>query len=396
MDMARIVSGPLACHYLAALGAEVLRIEPPGGDPTWNTPPFVGPEGVHQGPRGPNDIALAPLRRARGKRSVVLDVKHTRGRELLLELVRGADVLLENFRPGVMDALGLSRATLEAANPRLLHCSVTGFGHTGPYRDRPAMDLVVQAMSGLMAKTGFPDGPPVKSGVIIGDEVTSVFAALAVVAALRQRDQDGQGRLVDVTMFESLLSLLWDEPLDHYEHVGFPPRWGNTDVRAGPLGTFATTDGYVAMVLTGESQWGKLCGHLGRPDLAHLTSADRRGEVLAAINGIVTEWCAAHSTAECVAALADCDLPAGPVEPPWVGRRDPHVAALGSLEPLGHGALDEPTDYLGPRLPFRIDDVDLGTTAAEILGASTDAVLRDLCGCDDAELDRLRSEGVIG
>lgn len=396
LDLARMVSGPLASHYLAALGAEVVRVEPPGGDPTWATPPFVGPDGVHRGPRGPHDIPLAPLRRARGKRSIVLDVRHPRGRDLLLGLVHDTDVLVENFRPGVMDALGLSRTTLEAVNPRLLHCSVTGFGHTGPYRDRPAMDLVVQAMSGLMAKTGFPDGPPVKSGVMIGDELTSVFAAFAIMAALRQRDQDGRGRLVDVTMFESLLNVVWDEPVDHYEDVGFPQRSGNTDLRAGPIGAFATSDGHVAMVLTDDTQWVRLCAHLGRPDLAGLTRSERRGDVLASVHATVAEWCASRSTAECVAALGDCDLPAGPVEPPWVGRHDPHVAALGSLEPLSHGALAGPTGFLGPRLPFRIDDVELGTTAAETLGASTDAVLRERCGCDDAELQRLRADGVIG
>jgi CoA:oxalate CoA-transferase len=396
LDLARMVSGPLASHYLAALGADVIRIEPPGGDPTWATPPFVGPDGVHRGPRGPEDIPLAPLRRARGKRSIVLDVKHPRGRDLFLHLVGDADVLVENFRPGVMDALGLSRAVLEAANPRLLHCSVTGFGHTGPYRDRPAMDLVVQAMSGLMAKTGAPDGPPVKSGVMIGDELTSVFAALAIMAALRQREQDGRGRLVDVTMFESLLNVVWDEPVDSYEDAGLPPRSGNTDFRAGPIGAFATTDGHVAMVLTDDSQWVRLCAHLERPDLARLTRAERRGDVLVAIHATVAEWCATRSTAECVAVLRDCDLPAGPVEPPWVGRHDPHVAALGSLERLGHGALDEPTHFLGPRLPFRIDDIDLGTTAAETLGASTDAVLRERCGIDDDALAQLRADGVIG
>jgi crotonobetainyl-CoA:carnitine CoA-transferase CaiB-like acyl-CoA transferase len=396
LDLTRMVSGPLACHYLAALGAEVVRIEPPGGDPTWSTPPFVGPDGLHRGPRGAHDIPLAPLRRARGKRSMVLDVKHPRGRELLLELLRDTDVLVENFRPGVMDTLGLARTVLEATNERLIHASITGFGHSGPYRDRAAMDLVVQAMSGLMAKTGFTDGPPVKSGVMIGDELTSVFAALAILAALRQRDQDGRGRMVDVTMLESLLNLVWDEPVDYYEDAGQAPRSGNTDLRAGPIGVFATTDGHVAMVLTDDTQWVAWCGHLGRPDLAGLTRADRRGDVLVELTAVVAEWCATRSTAECVAALDDCDLPVGPVEPPWIGRSDPHVAALGTLEPLGHGALVGPTAFLGPRLPFRIDDVELGTTPAETLGASTDDVLRDRCGCDDAELLRLRADGVIG
>jgi CoA:oxalate CoA-transferase len=396
VDLTRIVSGPLACHFLAALGAEVLRIDPPGGDMTWRAPPFVGPEGVHRGPRGDLDIALAPLRRNRGKRSLVIDVKRPRGRELLLDLLRDADVLVENFRPGAMTALGLSPATLSDANPRLLHCSITGFGHEGPYRDRPAMDLVVQAMSGFMAKTGFPDGPPVKSGVMIGDQLTSVFAALAVLAALRQREHDGQGRFVDVTMFESLLALLWDEPVDHYADAGLPPRSGNIDLRSAPLGVYATDDGHVAIVLTDDRQWAALTDLIGRPDLARLTSLDRQGAATAEVHEIVAQWCASHSTAECMAVFAACDLPAGPVEPPSVGRGDPQVGALGSLEQLRCGGREDPTPFLGALLPFRIGDVDLGATPAEPLGTSTEEVLRARCSIDDAVLAELRADGVIG
>ena len=396
IDLTRIVSGPLACHYLAALGADVLRVDPPGGDMTWRAPPFVGPNGVHRGPRGDEDLALAPLRRGRGKRSLVIDIKHPRGREVLLNLLAGTDVLVENFRPGVMDGLELSPDVLATANPSLLHCSITGFGHAGPYRDRPAMDVVVQAMSGFLAKTGFADGPPVKSGVMIGDQLTSVFAALAIVAALRQRELDGRGRFVDVTMFESLLNLLWDEPVDHYADSGLPARSGNVDLRSAPLGVYETADGHVAIVLTDDRQWRALCGHLGRADLARLTSADRQGDVMVEVNDVVGEWCRIHTTAECMAAFADCDLPAGAVEPPSVGRTDPHVAALGSLERLGGGLGGEPTTFLGARLPFRIGDVDLGASPAEPLGSSTDAVLRERCGLDDATLADLRASGAIG
>jgi crotonobetainyl-CoA:carnitine CoA-transferase CaiB-like acyl-CoA transferase len=396
IDLTRIVSGPLACYYLAALGADVLRVDPPGGDMTWRAPPFVGPNGVHRGPRGDHDFALAPLRRSRGKRSLVVDIKHPRGRALVLDLLRGTDVLVENFRPGVMDGLGLSPDVLMAANPRLLHCSITGFGHAGPYHDRPAMDVVVQAMSGFLAKTGFPDGPPVKSGVMIGDQLTSVFAALAIVAALRQRELDGRGRFVDVTMFESLLNLLWDEPVDHYAEIGLPSRSGNVDLRSAPLGVYETADGHVAIVLTDDRQWRALCGHLGRADLARLTSADRQGDVMIEVNDVVGRWCRAHTTVECMAAFDDCDLPAGAVEPPSVGRTDPHVAALGSLEQLEGGPDGAPTPFLGARVPFRIGDVDLRASPAEPLGSSTDAVLRERCGLDDETLAELRAEGVIG
>ncbi len=396
LDITRIVSGPLACQFLAALGADVIRVEPPGGDHTWRTPPFVGPSGVHPGPPGPDDIPLAPLRRSRGKRSVVLDLKAPRGRALFLDLIGWADVLVDNFRPGVLDGLGLSRDVLRARNDRLVHCSITGYGQDGPYRDRPAMDAVIQATSGFMAKTGFPDGPPVKSGAMIGDEIPAVFAALGVLAALRARDQDGRGRFVDLSMFEALLTILWDEPIDQYEDAGLGPRFGNTDPRAGPIGVFATADGHVAMVLTSDDQWGPLCAAMARPDLAHHTSATRRGDTLAVINAAIAAWCATLTTADTVAVLDGCRIPCGPVQPPWVGRRDPHVAARRSLEPLRHAALDEPTPYLGARLPFLIDDADLSSSPAEPLGASTDAVLREVCELSDDEIRALRADGVIG
>jgi formyl-CoA transferase len=396
LDVARMVTGPVACYYLAALGAEVVRVEPPGGDPTWMGPPFVGPDGVHPGPRGVDDISLAPLRRQRGKRSVVVDLHDERGRAILLRLAAWADVLVENFRPGYLAARGLSHEELLAANPRLVHCAVTGFGHTGPYRDLPAMDLVVQAMSGLMAKTGFPDGPPTKSGVMIGDQVPTLFAVIGILAALRARDRDGAGRFVDVSMMDSLLQLVWDEPVDHYERAGMPPRSGNTDLRAGPIGAFATRDGHVTIVPTSEEHWQRLCVEMDRPDLAVHTRATRRGERLQALVAEVGAWCRERTTAEVLAAFRRTGAPSGAVEPPAVGRTDPHVAERGSLEELAYAPAGGPTGYLGATVPFHISDAEVGAAPAERLGASTDAVLRDLCGLADDELATLRADGVIG
>jgi formyl-CoA transferase len=395
LDISRMVTGPVACYYLAALGAEVVRVEPPGGDPTWSGPPFVGPAGVHAGPRTADDISLAPLRRQRGKRSVVVDLHDERGRAIVLQLAAWADVLVENFRPGYLAARGLDREALAAANPRLVHCAVTGFGHTGPYRDLPAMDLVVQAMSGLMAKTGFPDGPPTKSGVMIGDQVPTLFAVIGILAALRQRDRDGRGRFVDVSMMDSLLQLVWDEPVDHYERAGMAPRSGNTDLRAGPIGAFATLDGHVTIVLTTEEHWQRLCAEMDRPDLAVHTRTTRRGALLQELVGEVAAWCRTRSTADVLAAFRRTGAPSGTVEPPAVGRTDPHVAERASLEELRYEPAGGATGFLGPTVPFHISDAEIGAAPAERLGTSTDAVLAELCGLSSAELAALRADGVI-
>src|SRR5262245_56389481 len=268
LDASHVVSGPLCCWVLAALGAEVIRVDPPGGDVAWRTLPMVGSQGAHRGARGPRDIAISPLRRARGKRSLVLDLKTDSGRALFRRLAAVCDVLVENAVPGAMARLGLDYASLAPSCPRLVYCSITGYGADGPYRDRPSMDLVVQAVSGLMAKTGFPDGPPTKVGATVGDQVPALYAALGVMAALRQRERDGRGQHVDVAMLDSLLALLWDEPIDVFEAQGLPERIGNSDTRGAPLDVYPSADGWVALVMTNDASWPPLCALIGRAELA--------------------------------------------------------------------------------------------------------------------------------
>ncbi len=397
LDASHVVSGPLCCWVLAALGAEVIRVEPPGGDPSWRTLPCVGPEGVHRGALGPRDLAISPLRRGRGKRSLVLDLKTEAGREVFRRLARVSDVLVENALPGSMERLGLDYASLEPLNPRLVYCSITGYGHEGPYRNRPSMDLVVQAVSGLMAKTGFPDGPPTKVGATVGDQVPALFAALGIVAALRQREREGRGQRLDVAMLDSLLALLWDEPIDDFEDQGLPERVGNGDPRGAPLDVFRSADGWLAVVLTRDAQWVKLCAEMERPELA-ARWPDYRARLTArdAVNASVSEWCRTLRSEDAVARLLAIGIPAGPVRSPYAARRDPHLAARGVLVPLRHPDLPEPTPYLGPALPIRFSRASAATAPAEPLGASTEAVLRELLGADDAELARLRAAGALG
>ncbi len=407
LDLSRVVSGPLCTYYLAALGAEVIRVERPGGDVSWGPPPQIGPEGIHRGPRRPRDIGITPLRRHRGKRSVVLDLRRPGGLEALHRLVARSDVLVENFTPGTLEALGLGDEVLGRLRPGIIRCSITGYGEEGPYRDRPSMDLVVQAVSGLMAKTGFPDGPPTKVGVTVGDQVPALFAALGVVAALRGRERDGSRESaggqdgarvlrVDVAMLDALLALIWDEPVDDYRDRGLPERFGNGDPRGVPLGTYACRDGMVALLVVGDAQWQAMAGLLGRPELAaRLPTARDRLEHREEVEAAVAAWCAGRDRNEVVERLSAAGIPAGPVEPPWVGATDPHVRARGSLEALRHPDLPEPTPYLGARFPVRFGGRPPETAPAEPLGASTEAVLREVAGLDEAALRALREGGAI-
>jgi crotonobetainyl-CoA:carnitine CoA-transferase CaiB-like acyl-CoA transferase len=397
IDASRIVSGPVCAWLLASLGAEVIRVEAPGGDQTWLAPPWIGPTGVHRGARGERDLGLSPLRRGRGKRSMVLDLKTGAGLDVFGRLLAVTDVLVENFVPGTLAGLGLDDAALARRYPRLVHCSITGYGHDGPYADRSSLDLVVQAVSGLMAKTGFPEGPPTKVGATVGDQVPAIYAALGVVAALRQRDRDGSGQKVDVAMLDSLVSLLWDEPLDEYARQGVPERVGNTDPRGAPLDAFRTADGWAAVVVTSQVQWERMCEVIGRRELvARYANLGDRARDRAAVNEAVAQWCRTRSTDEVVARFLAIEVPVGPVRGAFDAPADPQVRHRGALVPLRHPDRAEPSGYLGPAFPVRLSRADTDTAPAEPLGASSESVLRELLGLGDAELAALREERAFG
>jgi len=397
IDASRIVSGPVCAWLLASLGAEVIRVEAPGGDVTWQAPPWIGHLGVHRGARGERDLGLSPLRRGRGKRSIVLDLKIAAGLDVFRRLLAASDVLVENFVPGALARLGLDDTALEHLHPGLVHCSITGYGHDGPYANRSSLDLVVQAVSGLLAKTGFPDGPPTKAGATFGDQVPAIYAALGVVAALRQRDRDGRGQKVDVAMLDALVSLLWDEPLDEYARQGVPERVGNGDPRGAPLDVFRTADGWAAVVVTSQVQWEAMTKVIGRPELAarHPSPADRVRE-RDAVNAAVADWCAQRSTDEVVARFLAIEVPVGPVRGAFDAPSDPQVRHRGALVPLRHPDCAEPSGYVGAAFPVRLSRADTSTAPTEPLGASTERVLREVLGLGNPELAALREQGALG
>lgn len=395
LDLTQIVAGPTAAFYLASLGAEVIRVEPPGGDLTWRVGPYTGPRGLHDGPRRDDEIALGTIKRNRGKRSMVLDLKSDAGREILLRLVDVSDVVIENLRPGVLDRLGIGWPVLSVRNPRVVVCSMSGFGQFGPSRDRQAMDLTMQAITGVQAKTGFPDGPPTRSGLLAGDLGPATFAVLGVVAALFERERTGVGQHVDVAMHDVLTSWLWDDQLDRYEDQGREPRTGNSEPRGVPSDTYRASDDWVNVLVVNDEQWKRLSAHIGRPDLAvHATNAQRvgaRGDIDAAI----ASWCAARAAREVEEELLAIEVPVAVVEPPWVARHDPHARARRSLVPmvdhLGHD-----TGLLGPRFPVHFSAGEPRLGPPEALGSSTEAVLRALLEADDATIGAWRAGGAFG
>lgn len=396
VDLTRVVSGPVCTWFLASLGAEVIRIDPPGGDVTWRIPPWVGADGEQSEAMGPEDIGISYLRKGRGKRSVVLDLGRPEGADAFRRLVANVDVLVDNFRPGVMDSLGLGYDTLSDLNPRLIHASITGYGPDGPDADLASMDLIIQGRSGLMGKSGFPDGPPIKAGVTVGDQFPAALCALGVVAALRQRDIDGQGQYIDVAMLDGLVTMLWDEPLDLYRERGLPDRIGNGDPR-GILDTFESQDGWVTLVITSDAQFKRLTEEMGRPDLWELgpnvpVRADNRAEICSE----VAAWMAEQTTEELVARLHNIRVPAGAVASAYAAVDDPQIQHRQALVPLQHPHAAEPSGRLGPAFPVKFSRSETDQRPAETLGTSTNSVLQEIAGLSEEEITRLRAEGVLG
>jgi crotonobetainyl-CoA:carnitine CoA-transferase CaiB-like acyl-CoA transferase len=394
LDVSRFVSGPLCTFLLASMGAEVISVESPRVSTSRRLPPFAHPDGGSTTDYVEGALSIPFLKRSRGKRSVALDITRPAGANLVRTLVTRCDVLVENSRSDAMESFGLGYEQVAALNARLVYCAISGYGYDAP--DRPAMDNIVQAASGVMAKTGFADGPPVRAGITVADHASAAYAALGVLAALRQRDGTGKGQLVDVAMLDVLTASVWDEPVDHYAAMGMPARTGNADGRGAPINTYRCADGWISVTCTSDTQWKRLCDLMERDDvLARWPTIRERAGAAREIDAAVEAWTSTRPVREVEDAFLAIGFPAGRVRDPIEAATDEHLRARGLLTELHHpSAPDRASGFLGAALPIAFSGrVEL--PPAELLGTSTDAVLRDLAGCDDDDLVRLRAEGVI-
>jgi CoA:oxalate CoA-transferase len=396
VDVTRFVAGPLATFFLASMGAEVIAVERPGGEQSRMLAPFGRPDGGSSATPVDDGMSVPYLKRGRGKRSVAVALDAPEGRALVRRLAEAADVFVENSRPGVMDRLGLGYADLGAANRGLVYASISGYGQSGPRAAAPAMDQAVQAASGLMAKTGFPDGPPVRTGAAVADFSSAAFAAIGVLGALRQRDRSGRGQHVDLAMLDVLTALVWDEPVDHYAESGMPVRTGNADPRGAPINVYPAADGWVAVTLTTSEQWKQLVVLMRRPEWGEeLPTIRERAQHGAEIDDAFAAWSRTLPAAEVERLLVQIGVPAAVVREPIAARDDDQLAHRGLLEPLRHPSASDPSGFLGPRLPIAFAGRAEQLPPAELLGTSTDSVLSSWLGLDDDELLRLRAAGVI-
>ncbi|MDB5590614.1 CoA transferase [Enterovirga sp.] len=400
LDLTRFYSGPFATLLLAGYGAEVIRIDRPDqGEPAMTGPPFLGRDGVSLERRDADDLGLAYLKRCRGKKSVTLNLETEAGLALFHRLLATADVLVENFRPGVTARLGIDYAANAAVNPRLVHCAITGYGSSGPDRDLKAYDLMVQADSGLMSITGDPEGRPRKAGSALADGISGAFAVSGILAALIEARRSGRGQFVDVAMTDCLVSLVLDEALDCYGDLGLPVRQGNRIMRFSPFDTFATQDGEVTIGVATDGDWRALLQAMERQDLLAdpgFMAAGWRVAHAAEVNAVVEAWTRGLTTREVLAVLRQRDIPASPIR----GIEDlmswEHLRARDMVQEVAHPTVTPGRSAAAAGFPVKFSRSRAGyASAAPVLGQDNDEVYGSALGLDAAARERMRADRTI-
>ncbi len=383
LDLTRVLSGPFCTALLGDLGADVLKVEAPEGD-------SVRGQGAMR-----DGLSWYFAQFNRNKRSIRLDLRQAQGRDILARLIAQSDVLVENFRPGVLDRMGFTAERLTELQPALVTCAINGFGSQGPYRDRPAFDFIAQAMSGFMSVNGRPEDPPLRSGLPISDLVAGLYAALTVVAAVMRARQTGKGQQTEVSLTNGMISLLAYIATNYFATGTAPARSGNDHPIAAPYGLFPTRDGEIAIAPPDDAFFGRLADALGEPGLKtdplYATQVARVAN-RARINAIVGGKLAAQSTAYWVETLNAAGMPCGPVNSVAQVFQDPQVLAQDmaiEVDHPGHGLVR----MLG--FPMKLSETPCRVRLpAPGLGQHSDEVLSAL-GYTDDERAQLRSARVI-
>jgi CoA:oxalate CoA-transferase len=399
IDLTAYLAGPFLSMHLAALGAEVIKVERPGaGDPTRISSPFAGPRGVGFEGRGPEDISLIHLKRNRGKKSITLNLKSRRGLDIFRRLVAKGDVVVENFAPGTMESFGLDYGVLKEINPRIIFCSISGYGQSGPYRERPAFDLTVQATSGMMAVTGYPDGPPMRCGPWVGDQVPALYGLVGILAAIASRERTGEGERIDISMQDCCFSLVMDESLDILVSREVPTRQGNRNPRVTPWSVFPTRDGNIAICVFANENWKVFLETIQREDClkdSRFTNPEDRVDHMDEVEALVTEWSRNKSTAEALGALRKRKIPCDPVLEVKEVLEDPQLKARGMIQELEH-PLNSKTGAKTAGFPIRFSVRPAEDIApAPLLGHHNEEIYRGLLGLSPEEIEDLRKEKVI-
>jgi crotonobetainyl-CoA:carnitine CoA-transferase CaiB-like acyl-CoA transferase len=385
VDLTRVLAGPFCAMALGDMGAEVIKVEEPGkGDDTRGWPPFAGGEATYF------------LSVNRSKKSLTLNLKAPEGQDILRRLIARADVVLENFRPGTMERLGFGWEALRRRHPRLIYCSVSGFGESGPEASRPGYDLIVQGESGIMDLTGFPDGPPVKVGNSIADLVSGMAAAQGVALALLARERTGRGQKVEIGMLDVMASLLTYQAGLYWNAGGRPTRRGNQHPSIVPYEVFRAQDAYLTVGVANNSLWARFCEALGRPDLTGDPRFDTEARRVAnrdALIPLLDAELSRRPAGEWLGRLDRAGVPAGRIKTVPEVCESEHLRARGMVVTLQHPKAG-PVRAMG--VPVRLRATPGAAVAPPpLLGQHTDEILTGLLGFSRARVERLRAAGVV-
>ncbi len=401
LDLTSYLSGPFATLTLAGLGAEVIKVERrDGGDPARTFPPFCGASGTAKREiTASDDESIAILKRNRGKKSITLNLEAPEGKVLFLRLVEKSDVVIENLAPGVLKKWDLGYPVLAKVNPRIVMCSISGYGRTGPKSNLPAFDPIVQASSLTMATNGYPDQAPTRTGISFGDTVPALYAVIGILAALRERDRTGTGSVVDIAMHDSLVAMLMVEPVEAQVEWGFPLRTGSRIPRLAPCNVYRCRDGYVALNAAPPRLWKRLAQLIDSPELSDpaLMPLAARLERQDWLDQQVGKWVAGFGVDELMAATARQGVPCARVaEKIDELINDPSLIARSMLHPLEHPTLGVVPGVFAPSVPIHTpgeENPPLGR--APLLGEHTHEILARELGLSAEEISELEAKKLI-
>ena len=386
LDLSRVLAGPFCSMILSDLGAEVIKVEMPGeGDDTRTYPPFIG------------GLSSYFMSVNRGKKSVTLDLKKAEAREAIYRLAERSDIFLENFRPGVTARLGVDYENIRKVNPGIIYCSISSFGQTGPYASWPGYDIIIQGMGGLMGITGEPGRPPVRVGIAISDIGAGMWAAIAILAALRVRAKTGVGQYIDISLLDGVVSWM-TYAAGIYFATGRPPeRMGSAHPSMVPYQAFEAGDGKYLLIAAGNDRlWATLCEGMGLKELAEdprFSTMDRRVENRGELIPILEREFRKRPRDEWLERLRRLGFPCGPVYTLDEVFRDPHVLSRGMLIEMEHPELGV-IKQIGPPMKFSETPCTVGSPPPR-LGEHTEEVLRAVAGYSDEEIERLRRASAI-
>jgi CoA:oxalate CoA-transferase len=400
LDMTVALAGPFATFLLAGLGARVIKVEnPASGDQCRENAPYLGADGASLVRRTADDVSVSAINRLRNKLAITLNLKHPEARDVFADLVKKSDVLVENYSRGTLDRLGVGYSWLQEVNPRLVYCSITGFGSDDDSSPAKAMDTIIQAQSGMMYTSGEAQDPPVRVGIPMADLCAPMFGVIGVMAAIHQARRTGVGQHIDVSMLGVLTMMVSVEPFDLLERCGIPQRTGQTLPRLAPFGVYPTQDGYIAICAPTEAMARGFFEATGHPELADdekFATRNARVKNFKELDTFIEQFTRSLTSSEAVARLERAGTPAAEVRAPYAATRDPRVVQRGETVPLQHPRHGAVEDVYGMGMPMKFSGSNVGfDQPPPELGEHNDVVYGQVLGYSSERIAGLKAHKVI-